>query len=298
MTEQMTARSLRERAARLADLLAPCRLCPNECGVDRTAGEVGRCGTELEPRILCHFAHRDEEKSLVGIHGSGAVFFAGCSLGCVYCQNWELSRNEIGEAVSVETLAEAFLELQSHECHNLNLVTPTHQAHAIVEALALAREQGLDLPVVWNCGGYESMEVLRLLDGVVDIYLPDLKYGDNETAEDLSGVKKYADVAQAAIREMHRQVGDLVTDSAGIANRGVLVRHLVLPEDLAGTAAVARFLADEVSVDTHVNVMDQYTPAGQAGLHPAIARPITPAEFACAMHDAARTGLHRFEHSQ
>jgi putative pyruvate formate lyase activating enzyme len=282
----------------LRALLAPCRLCPNECDVDRTAGQLGRCGIGADPRIASYGPHFGEERPLVGRHGSGTVFFSGCSLGCVYCQNWEISQHRAGRDLSVADLAASFLDLQSAGCHNLNLVTPTHQAPAIVAALAAAAENGFRLPVVWNCSGYESLETLRLLDGIVDIYMPDLKYGDDAPALRLSGVKDYVRISQAAIREMHRQVGDLLLDRHGVAIRGLLVRHLVLPHDLSATETVVRFIADAISVDTYVNLMDQYRPAYRVAAHgtatfPNLVRPLTEHEFARAKAIAIRFGLHR-----
>lgn len=275
-------------------MASPCRLCPNECGVNRLAGETGRCGIGAEPRVASFGPHFGEEPPLVGTHGSGTVFFSGCNLACVFCQNWEISQRRKGEDLSIHTLARIFLHLQSAECHNLNLVTPTHQAHSIVAALVEAVEGGFNLPVVWNCGGYESVETLQLLDGLVDIYMPDLKYGDNAAARRFSGVRGYVRASQAAVREMHRQVGDLIVDEQGFALRGLIVRHLILPSDVAGTEPVLRFLAQEISPNAYLNLMDQYRPMHRAHEFQEIARPISTAEFVRARNLAIRAGLHRF----
>lgn len=295
MNPQMTPAQLRVRATQLTGLMTPCKLCPNECGVDRMNGELGRCGVGGKAKVAASGSHDGEERSISGTRGSGAVFFSGCALSCVFCQNAWISDDAEGDELTPEELAEIFIGHQLNGCHNLNLVTPSHQAPGVVEALAIALEEGLRLPVIWNCGGYESVEVLRLLDGIVDIYMPDLKYGDNEVAARLSGVQNYAQVSQAATKEMFRQVGDLEINTEGMAIRGLLVRHLVLPHDLAGTEAVARFIADEISTDTFVNVMDQYTPAYRAESFPEIAEPATENEFAQARRIAELAGLHRFE---
>jgi len=229
----------------------------------------------------------------VGRGGSGTVFFSGCSLACLFCQNWRISHGREGTDVTAGQLADVFLRVERDGCANLNLVTPTHQAHAILAALAIAREGGFDLPIVWNCGGYESVEALRCLDGVVDIYMPDLKYGDDPTAERLSGAPGYVTASQAALREMHRQVGNLMIGRDGVARRGLLVRHLVLPNRLAGTASVLQFLAAEISRDTAVNLMDQYRPCHQADGVEALGRRITRAEYAEAVEIARHAGLRR-----
>ena len=261
--------------------------------MDRLNGETGRCGIGFGPRIYSSGPHFGEEPPLVGTRGSGTVFFSGCNLVCIFCQNWEISQEREGHDLSITGLANAFLDLQGRGCHNLNLVTPTHQTHAIVAALAVALEAGLRLPIVWNCGGYESVEALRCLDGIVDIYMPDLKYGDDAVALRLSGVPDYLAVSQTAVREMHRQVGDLALDEHGIATRGLLVRHLVLPNSLAGTETVARFLAEEVSRDTYTNIMAQYRPTHRAAAFPEIARPVTEEEYDRGETLAAQAGLRR-----
>lgn len=230
----------------------------------------------------------------MGTRGSGTVFFSGCNLSCLFCQNWRISQELEGQELAAEELVTLFLGLEKSGCHNLNLVSPTHQAHVIVEALAEASARGFDLPVVWNCGGYESVEALRILEGVVDIYMPDLKYGSDDVGRRLSGVAEYVRHSRSAVREMHRQVGELAIDADGVARRGLLVRHLVLPGGLSGTDVVSRFLATELSRDTYVNVMDQYHPCYKAREVPALARPISSEEFRNGMDDARTAGLHRF----
>jgi putative pyruvate formate lyase activating enzyme len=237
--------------------------------------------------------HFGEEAPLVGRGGSGTVFFTHCNLRCVFCQNWEISHGGVGHEVEPEELASAMLELQFGGCHNVNLVSPTHVVPQILAALAPAVEAGFSLPLVYNSGGYDSPETLRLLDGVVDIYMPDMKYADDAVAARLSGVAGYPSVNRAAVREMYRQVGNLALDRRGIAMRGLIVRHLVLPNGLAGTPSIVRFLAGELSADVYLNLMDQYRPAFEARRDPAIARPLTRAEFARAIDDARRAGLHR-----
>lgn len=286
-----TVDQLRETAETLRRLLSPCRLCPQACGANRLGGELGRCGIGASPRVASAGPHFGEEPPLVGNRGSGTVFFSGCGLACLFCQNWAISHERAGFDLTEAELADMFLAIQAAGCVNLNLVTPTHQAHAIVSALADAVEGGFNLPVVWNCGGYESVPALRLLDGIVDIYLPDLKYGSNEVAERLSAAPNYVEITQQAIVEMYRQVGNLVIDPDGIARHGLLVRHLVLPNGLSGAPEVLRFLATEVSLDTYVNLMDQYRPCHQAESVADLARAITDLEYADALRAAARAGV-------
>jgi putative pyruvate formate lyase activating enzyme len=251
------------------------------------------CGVGLRSRVASYGAHHGEEAVLVGRFGSGAVFLSGCNLGCAYCQNWSISQRRDGTDLTARELATIFLRIQADGCHNLNLVTPTHQAHALVEALVVAVAAGFDLPIVWNCGGYEALSALRLLEGIVDIYMPDAKYGDDATALRLSGISDYVAISRIAIREMHRQVGDLAIDADGIARRGLLVRHLVLPDGLAGTPTVMRFLAEEISLDTYVNVMDQYHASHRARAIPSLGRRISPAEHRSAVRAAEDAGLRR-----
>lgn len=282
-----------ERARALSSMLKKCNLCPRACGVDRTAGKTGVCRTGSGIVISASMPHFGEELPLVGAGGSGTIFFTNCNLSCKFCQNDEISHSGEGRPVSSEELSSIMLRLQKDGCHNINFVTPTHQIPQIVESLPKAIEGGLEVPLVFNCGGYESVEALRLLDGIFDIYMPDMKYGDDMTAFDLSLCMGYCYAAAVAIKEMHRQVGDLTLDERGIAQKGLIVRHLVLPEGLAGTREVMEFLAKEVSIDTYVNIMDQYRPAYRALEDETISRPITAAEFNEAVEIAREEGLKR-----
>ncbi len=289
---ELSAAELREKASRLRELASPCRLCPRGCNARRAEGERGICRAGILPWVSSWGPHFGEERELVGHGGSGTIFFTGCNLRCVFCQNFEISQLYEGREVPAEELARSMLELQLIGCHNINLVTPTHQAHAIVEALVIARDHGLRLPLVWNCGGYESVEVLRVLEGVVDIYMPDFKYGDSAIAQKYSAAPRYFEVACEAIKEMHRQVGDLVVEG-GVAVRGLIVRHLVLPNGLARTERVLRFIAEEISRDTYVNIMAQYYPTWKAHQYPELSRRITPEEYREALELARRLGLRR-----
>ena len=242
--------------------------------------------------------HFGEEAPLVGSHGSGTIFFTYCNLHCVFCQNYTISQLGEGEPVSREELAGMMLSLQAKGCHNINLVSPTHVVPYILDALELAVSEGLYLPLVYNSGGYDSLETLKLLDGIVDIYMPDMKYSDEKIAEELSGIKDYPSINRAAVREMHRQVGDLQIDEQGTARRGLLVRHLVLPNGLAGTREVVSFLAKEVSANTYLNIMAQYHPCYKAFEMPSLARPISGQEFQEAINLAHQEGLHRLDKRQ
>ncbi len=276
-------------------MLAECQLCPRRCGINRLAGEKGKCRTAGQAMVSSYGPHFGEEAPLVGRHGSGTIFFAFCNLRCVFCQNYTISQLGEGSPVSPKELARMMLSLQAKGCHNINLVSPTHVVPFILEALELAAGEGLNLPLVYNTGGYDSLETLKLLDGVVDIYMPDMKYADARIGERFSGIRDYPEVNRAAVKEMHRQVGDLELDRDGVARRGLLVRHLVLPNRLAGTEAVVRFLAREVSANTYLNIMAQYHPCYQAFDLPELARPITHREFAEAIEMAHRYGLHRLD---
>jgi putative pyruvate formate lyase activating enzyme len=232
---------------------------------------------------------------LVGRYGSGTIFFSFCNLGCLYCQNYTISQLGEGSPVSSQELAEMMLSLQRQGCHNINLVSPTHVVPYILEALEIAVSRGLKLPLVYNTGGYDSIETLKLLDGIIDIYMPDMKYSDEKIAEQLSGIRDYLRVNRAAVKEMHRQVGDLEIDDSGVARRGLLVRHLVLPHGLAGTQEIVSFLAREVSTDTYLNIMAQYHPCYQAFNLPQLARRLDETEFAEAINLARQQGLHRLD---
>jgi len=285
---------LQRRIEATLALLEHCRLCPRECRARRLDDEAGICGVRSQAVISSYGAHFGEEAPLVGSRGSGTIFFAHCNLQCVFCQNFEISQRGEGEVVSIPRLVGVMLELQRLGCHNLNFVTPTHQVLPLLQALPIAIDGGLRLPLVYNCGGYESVETLRLLDGVVDLYLPDFKYADAETAKRYSGVADYPQRARAALREMHRQVGDLVLDERAVARRGLLVRHLVLPNNLAGTGEVVRFLA-QLSSNTYLNIMGQYRPCHRAQEHVPLARRPSGAEMERAVGLARAAGLHRLD---
>ncbi len=254
--------AISERAERLEALQSPCRLCPRGCAVDRSAGEMGFCRATAVPKVASYGPHYGEEHELVGARGSGTIFFSHCSLGCSFCQNFDISHEGHGIEVTIVAIADMMLELEALGCANINLVTPTHYAPQAVKALASARERGLTLPLVYNCGGYESVEALRELDGVVDVYMPDAKFADRAVAEDLCGAPDYPEVMLEALSEMQHQVGDLEIAADGLATRGLLIRHLVMPGNVAGTARVLELIARRVSAGAAVNVMAQYRPCG------------------------------------
>lgn len=288
-------RDLSVRIEQAREILEDCRFCPRYCHVNRLAGEVGQCGAGARVVVSSYGPHFGEEAPLVGNSGSGTIFFTNCNLKCIFCQNYNISQLGEGREVTKEELATVMLSLQARGCHNINLVSPTHVVHQILEALELAITGGLTIPLVYNCGGYESVDTLKLLEGIVDIYMPDMKYADDEIAREYSGVEDYASMSKAAVKEMHRQVGDLQINKQGIAVRGLLVRHLVLPHRLAGTAEVVHFLAEEISRDTYLNVMAQYRPCHKASQFPLINRPITGEEFQEAVDLAQQHGLKRLD---
>ena len=291
--EKLTMPELKQRAEALHQLLVECRICPNECKAKRTEGETGECHSKVEVYISSVGPHFGEEPPLVGTNGSGTIFFTNCNLDCQFCQNYDISHLGMGEKASTLDLARSMLQLQQIGCHNINLVTPTHFSPQIVDALVLAIEKGLELPIVYNCGGYESVETLRLLEDIVDIYMPDIKYSIDENALKYSGVQNYWETVKLAVKEMHQQVGDLKLSKRGIAQRGLLVRHLVLPNDIAGSKAVVDFVADEISTDTYLNIMDQYRPAYHANIYPELNRRITPSEYKDVIDYAHNKGLNR-----
>jgi putative pyruvate formate lyase activating enzyme len=287
---------LSRRVDRARSHLADCDLCARYCRVNRFEGIRGAvCRTGERAVVHSHGPHHGEEAPLSGWRGSGTIFFSWCSLRCEFCQNWDISQRGVGQEVDAGGLSEIMLALQSRGCHNINLVTPSHVVAQILEAVLLAARGGLTLPLVYNTGGYDSAEALALLDGVIDIYMPDMKYGDSATAREFSHVRDYWKVNRAAVREMHRQVGDLVLDERGLARRGLLVRHLVMPGGVSGTETVLRFLAGEVSRNTYVNIMDQYRPCYRAFEHPPLDRPLRRDEFAQAIAAAERLGLQRLD---
>ena len=285
---------LKQRVQTAYERLHTCDLCGRQCQVDRYE-QLGACKTGVRAVVSSFGPHLGEEDPLRGYRGSGTIFFAWCNLNCQFCQNYDISQLGHGREAEPEELAEMMLSLQARGCHNVNLVSPTHVMPQILAAVLIAAEAGLRLPLVWNTGGYDSLAALALLDGVVDIYMPDMKYADEEIAYKYSRVKNYPAVNQMAVKEMHRQAGDLVLDENGIALRGLLVRHLVLPEGLAGTAEIARFLAEKVSRDTYINIMDQYRPCYKATELPMLDHPITRTEYEQALQQAREAGLHRFD---
>jgi len=271
-------------------LLSPCRICPRQCKVDRLKGELGNCKAGLTVKVSSYHQHFGEEPPLVGRHGSGTIFFTHCNLHCIFCQNYEISQLGLGRETTLEQLAQMMLRLQELGCHNINFVTPTPWAPQIVEALSIAQQKGLSVPLVYNCGGYESVETLKLLEGIVDIYMPDIKYANNVYAEKYSSAPQYWDVVKAALKEMHRQVGDLVVKN-GVATKGLLIRHLVLPNNIAGSKKCFEFIRRELSENTVVNPMAQYYPTFKASRFPEIDRRITTREYREALEELEKHGL-------
>lgn len=272
--------------------LEQCDICPRKCGVNRLEGEIGYCGAGAGLRISSAQPHFWEEAPLVGMGGSGTVFLTHCSLRCVFCQNYDISQEGLGEEMTEEQLADSMLWLQRIGCHNINFVTPTHYTPQIVKAVAIAARKGLRVPLVYNCSGYESVETLELLDGIVDIYMPDIKYGNEESAKLYSDAPDYFEVCKEAVREMHSQVGDLVIEHT-VAWRGLLIRHLVLPNGRAGSLPVLKFIAGEISKDSYVNIMLQYKPAYHADRYEEINRSVYIEEYYTVMDMARGLGLHR-----
>lgn len=289
------AGTLHERVEQALEILENCQLCPRQCCVNRVKGELGKCNTGRQAVVSSFGPHFGEEAPLVGSGGSGTIFFTYCNLRCCFCQNYSISQLGEGHEVSAKEVAGMMLSLERGGCHNINFVSPTHVVPQILEALEIAVQAGLSIPLVYNSGGYDSVETLKRLDGIFDIYMPDMKYSDEQNAQRFSGVKDYLTVNRAAVREMHRQVGDLQLDADGVATRGLLVRHLVLPNGIAGTAEVCRFLSQDISTGTYLNVMAQYRPCFKAFDIPELMRPITREEFAEAVKIARSFGLHRLD---
>ena len=287
---------LARRAIELYSFFRSCHLCPRQCRVNRLKSELGVCGAGSRVRVASAHPHFGEEPPLVGFHGSGTIFFSHCNLRCAYCQNWEISHRGDGESISDAALARIMLRLQVSGCHNINLVTPTHYVPNIVQALRTAVPRGLRVPLVYNCSGYEPLEVLRLLDGVVDIYLADFKYSDPDAADKYScGARDYPEIAASAVSEMHRQVGDLTMDGNGIALRGLMLRHLVLPNGKAGAGQFVRFVAEKLGRSTYVNIMPQYRPQHDARKYPELSRAITREEYLRAVSLARAAGLENLD---
>jgi len=278
---------------RLLERLKSCDLCPRNCKVNRLEGELGFCKTGRHASVSSYNLHFGEEPPLVGTNGSGTIFFTWCNLGCIFCQNFSISHLGEGVLVEPEELADMMLTLQRRGAHNINFVTPTHVIPQIIEALILAIEEGLKLPLVYNSGGYDKVSTLKELDGIFDIYMPDAKYSDEHFSQKYSSAPDYWQVCQEALVEMHRQSGDLVVNGDDIAERGLLVRHLVMPNRIAGSFVVLDFLAEHISKDAYVNIMEQYYPCYMAGDHKEIARRITMGEFTEVLDYARKIGVHR-----
>ena len=286
---------LLKKAMEIYQHLACCDLCPRNCQINRIKGELGSCGIGELAWVSSYGPHHGEEAPLRGRSGSGTIFFSGCNLSCVYCQNAEISQRLSGRPVTPEQLSSMMLDLQGRGCHNINLVSPSHVVGQIAVAIALAAEKGLNLPIVYNTGGYDSLESLRQLEGFIDIYMPDMKYSRAELGACYSGVPDYPEINREAVREMHRQVGDLVLDASGIAHRGLLIRHLVLPGDLAGSSVILRFLAEQISLNTYLNIMDQYRPAYQARKFPELDCGISRDEYQSVLDEAMKLGFKRLD---
>jgi len=287
---------LERRVRELHAIYRSCRLCPRRCGVDRTKGQTGVCSSTSRAKVFSAHPHFGEERPLVGRGGSGTIFFSHCNLLCVFCQNWEMNHRGDGSYVSDDQIGRLMTDLQELGCHNINLVTPTHVVPNIISGLRTAIRRGLKVPLVYNCGGYEPVEVLQLLDGIIDIYLPDYKYTDGAMAAKYSsGAADYPEVAAAAIQEMHRQVGELVVDESGTALRGLMIRHLVLPNNIAGTDKFVKFVAEKLTPATYVNIMAQYRPEYKAKNIPELSRRITSAEYQQALRWAREAGLTRLD---
>lgn len=291
----LDAEELANRVSKAYDHLSICDVCAWECPVDRRAGKIGVCRTGEIARVSSYGPHMGEEDPLRGWRGSGTIFFTRCNLRCQYCQNHNISQTDSGDEVSPEQIARMMLELQTLGCHNINFVSPSHVVPQILAAVLIAIQAGLKIPLVYNTGGYDSMSMLILLDGVIDIYMPDMKYSDADTARKYSKIRNYPQVNQTAVKEMHRQVGDLQIDEKGVAQRGLLVRHLVLPDGIAGTEETIRFLRDEISVNTYLNLMNQYRPSYKAHLYPELNRRLTNQEYQSAVEAAMSVGLHRLD---
>ncbi len=287
--------TLARRIDAAREKLRHCDLCPRQCGVDRLAGELGFCQTADRAWVASFTPHFGEEAPLVGRNGSGTIFFTHCNLGCVFCQNYDISHQSAGAPVTTRQLADMMLHLQRQGCHNINFVSPSHVVVQILEALMLAAEEGLNLPLVYNSGGYDARATLDLLNGIVDIYMPDFKFWDPASGLSYCGIPDYPEVARQALVAMHRQVGLLVVDDSGVAQRGVIVRHLVMPGSIAETRAILRFIATSLSADTYVNLMPQYRPCGEAHRFDKLNRRLTVAEFESAVLAAMEAGLRRLD---
>jgi putative pyruvate formate lyase activating enzyme len=285
---------LYNRALKAKELLELCTLCPRNCKALRLNNQYGVCGTGRNIKIASYSPHFGEERPLSGIYGSGTIFISSCNLMCCFCQNYDISHYNEGYEVTGEQLSSMMLKLQNHGCHNINFVTPSHAVPQILEALIIATEKGLNIPLVYNSGGYDKPETLKLLEGIIDIYMPDFKFWDSKTAEKYTEVNNYSETARKALKEMYRQVGNLSINNRGIAVKGLLVRHLVMPHNIAGTEEIARFIAEEISEDTYVNIMNQYYPYYRAKKFQEINTRITKSEYSEAVNSARKAGIKNF----
>ena len=286
---------LKKKKAGASSLLKPCRLCPRKCGVDRLAGETGFCNTAQFSWVSSYGPHFGEEAPLVGTQGSGTIFMTHCNLLCLFCQNFDISHQGAGQEVTDDNLADMMLALQNQGCHNINFVTPSHVVPQILAAVEIAVPQGLNVPLVFNSGGYDRVATLKLLEGVFDIYMPDFKFWGSQVAESSCQAGDYPAVARRALAEMHRQVGDLQIDDAGVAWRGLLIRHLVLPGDLSGTRDIMRFIAQKISPASYVNIMSQYRPCGRAAEVTGLDSHLSPGDYKNAVRAAMEEGITRLD---
>lgn len=283
---------LEKRIEKLYKVLESCVLCPRKCRVNRMKGEIGVCNSGKELAVSSYAPHYGEESPLVGVGGSGTIFLTHCNLLCVYCQNYDISHQGYGKGITLNRAANMMINLQGMGCHNINFVTPSHFTPQLVKATKLSIEKGLRLPIVWNCSGYENVEIIKLLDGVVDIYMPDIKYSQSEPAKKYSKATDYFARCMEAVSEMYKQVGDLKLDNDGIASRGLLIRHLVLPNNLAGSEEVLKFIS-KLSINNYVNIMSQYRPQGEAYKYRELNRRPTMEEFNKVIDIAKILGLTR-----
>ena len=282
---------LEERTPGALEILKNCTVCPRNCEIDRTKGETSHCGVDARLKVSSINLHFGEEPPISGISGSGTVFLSGCNLKCVYCQNYPISQFRQGRYVTAEELADGMLRLERGGAHNINFVTPTHYVPRLMEAMLLAYRKGLTLPIVYNSSGYDKVETLRLLDGIVEIYMPDMRYSNEESSKCYSAADDYPEINRAAIKEMHRQVGDLVLDDRGVAVSGILVRHLVLPYGISGSKPIFEFLAGEISKETYVSLMSQYFPAHKATSIEKLKRRLLKGEYKAALDAFDEAGL-------
>ena len=286
---------LKRKIEKAYNLLKSCKLCPRRCGVDRLGDETGTCHTGKQAWVSSYNPHFGEEEPLVGTHGSGTIFFTHCNLLCLFCQNFEISHQGHGQKVSDDELAAMMLDLQDQGCHNINFVSPSHVVPQILAAVGVAAAHGLSIPLVFNTGGYDRVATLKLLEGVFDIYMPDFKFWDPQIAEKACQAGDYPQIARRALREMHRQVGDLQVDGQGVARSGLIIRHLVLPQGLAGTREIMKFIARNLSPNSYVNIMSQYRPCGRAAEVSGLNSNLKTDEFQQAVQTAKAEGITRLD---